>query len=136
MKRPEESMTEEFKTWARKRFCIRRYLLETLDLPDYGINGLTKEIDQQNRTYKNMKQYADLLLANAITDAIPEDANPYDFCVDLFGIPTELNQSPISTPEERNRHNKKDPKEQFKEIFGDMSDEDKQAFKDILKNND
>lgn len=136
MERPEESLTEEFRTWARKRFCVRRYLLETLGMPNYGINGLTKKIDQENQVFKNITQYADQLLANAIVDAMPADSNPYDFCEDLFGIKTELKNVAAMTPEGNQRRSRKSPKEQFEEIFGDMSEEDKQAFKDILNNND
>lgn len=133
MKKPKKAFTEEYRNWARKRFCIRRYLSETLGIPDYGKNGLTKKTDQEHRSYENLKKYAIDLLTNAILYSMPKDENPFKYCENIFGEPT-VSSFPLKSKEEKELEEEDSPMYKVKKLIGNLSDEQREAMlKEIME---
>lgn len=132
MKRPESQLTDEFRHWSKKRYYVRKYAHEVLGIKNYGAQGGEKKYwDMQNGSYDNYQLYGDRLLANAILDAMPHDANPVIFCEELFDTPAPFSYG-LSEPEEEAGVKKKSPAERIKALVRNMSDEEKQEFRDSL----
>ena len=142
MKRPTSRHAKEFREWNKKKKHIRKYINEVLDLDNYGHPGAMKKFHEWNKgeQQQNLWFYADIILANALMDALPKKMDPIIFCEAVFGKPAPADLIPEPKPKPKPKSKvgggkKKEvsPKERIRRLMKGMSKEEREQLKRSLQ---
>jgi len=134
MKRPTSTYTDEFRNWSYKRFFVLKYAHEILDIPDFGTRGGEKKYwDEQKKDHEHAQFYGDRLLANAILDAMPAEADAVEYCEQIFGQEANFEEKVVSAGNKKKEDDS--PTDVFKQLLDNMSGEQKEEIQKTIDAN-